>query len=392
MTTEDVEQVTRTAGAEDASVNLSRQPGSESLSVDARPMFASLQQPLQQRCGFFGPNNVVVNETDLREAIRISTLIERQNWLGPMGSILGEDEDSQFGNLVGYWLSRFSVIRPTTLQMLQVNAVNPATNYGQLLNNNASNATINTELARVTAELLVAVADAGHPANLNSLIADALRNARISRVDHPTRAFWSSVFVSSCIRGTAIQLGLEAMSDGTHVGRDGLFRPTRRHAEYVLEAFNRRRNSRNGTYHAFAVDERTPQIGDVIIQDRQADNANSVVEFDGIPAALAGGRALHGDIVVEVPEGEDFVVAIGGNVGDSVKRRRYPLQANRQLVVDRVQLYTQEDDNGNLPNLPDTDNSPGLKSRSTRRVFALLSPVEVCAAVPGQSVDGGILV
>ena len=36
MTTEDVEQVTRTAGAEDASVNLSRQPGSESLSVDAR--------------------------------------------------------------------------------------------------------------------------------------------------------------------------------------------------------------------------------------------------------------------------------------------------------------------------------------------------------------------
>jgi hypothetical protein len=84
-------------------------------------------------------------------------------------------------------------------------------------------------------------------------------------------------------------------------------------------------------------------------------------------------------------------VAIGGNVGNSVRRRRYPLDANRRLVVNRVQLYTQENDSGNLPNLPDTNNSPGLHIRSTGRIFALLSPVEICAAVPGQPFGGGVL-
>jgi hypothetical protein len=207
-----------------------------------------------------------------------------------------------------------------------------------------------------------------------------------------TRAFWSAVFVVSCIRGTAIQLGLEAMSGSTHVGRDELFTATRRHADYVLNAFNRRRNAQSGTYHAFAINERTPQVGDVIVQDRQANNIDNVVDFDRIPATLAGGRGLHGDIVVEVPEGEDFVVTIGGNVGDSVKRRRFPLDANRRLVVDQVQLYTQEDDSGNLPDLPDTDASPGLHDRSTGRIFALLSLVEACGVVPGQQVEGGVLV
>lgn len=393
MTTEEVEQVTRTAGDQDASINLNRQPGSESLSVDARPRFASLQQPLQQVCGFFGPNNVVINEVDLREEIRISTEIERRNWQDPAGNILGEDEDSQFGLLVAYWLSRFGGIRPTTLPALQANTISATINYGQLLNAGASNATVAAEAARVTGDLLVGVPDAGTPANLSALIEDALRNARISRADDPSRAFWSAVFVSSCIRGTAIRLGLEDMSGNTHVGRDELFRATRRHADYVLEAHRRRfgPNRTNGTYHAFRIDERTPQVGDVIVQDRQANNLANVVNFDSIPATLAGGRALHGDIVVEADEGDDFVVAVGGNVGDSVRRRRYPLDADRQLVAERVQLYTQEDDSGNLPALPETNASLGLHSRSTGRIFALLSPVEACAVVPGQRVDGGVI-
>ena len=66
--------------------------------------------------------------------------------------------------------------------------------------------------------------------------------------------------------------------------------------------------------------------------------------------------------------------------------------ANRHLVVDREQLYTQEDANGNLPNLPSTDASPELNTLSTGRIFSLLSLVEECAAIPGQPLDGGILV
>ena len=140
--------------------------------------------------------------------------------MDPAGNILNEDENSQFGLLVSYWLSRFSVIRPTTLSSLQANAISQAINYGQLLNNTASNATINAEIARVTADLLLGVPDAGHPPNLNALIADALRVARRSRLD---REAWSAVFVVSCIRSAAIQLGLEDMSGNTHVGRDELF-------------------------------------------------------------------------------------------------------------------------------------------------------------------------
>ena len=165
------------------------------------------------------------------------------------------------------------------------------------------------------------------------------------------------------VRNAAIQLGLEAMSGSTHVGRDELLVGTSAHRVYVLEAYNRRfgTNPRSGTYHAFRPDERTPQIGDIIIQDRRADNINNVVRFDDIPTALNSEYNLHGDIVVEVPNGADYVIAIGGNVGDSARRRRYPLDSNRHLVVDRTQLYTQESDSGNLPTLPDMDDSPDCK-------------------------------
>ena len=87
--------------------------------------------------------------------------------------------------------------------------------------------------------------------------------------------------------------------------------------------------SRRGTYHAFTPAERAPQLGDIIVQDRR----------DGITAAqvskletLAAGVITHGDIVVEVQP--RFVVAIGGNVGDSARKRRYPLGA-RSAAGDR---------------------------------------------------------
>ena len=107
---------------------------------------------------------------------------------------------------------------------------------------------------------------------------------------------------------------------------------------------------------------------------------------------FASDRALHGDIMVEWPAGNDLVVAIGGLVGDSVKCRRHPLESNHPLVVDRVQLYEREDDSGNLPNLPDTDNKPGVHPQSDGRVIALLKPVEGGAVVPGQPVGARILV
>lgn len=390
ITTEEVEQVTRTAGAEDASVNLSRQPGSESLSVDAQPQFASQQQPLQQRCGFFGSNNVV-SEADLREEVRLAAVEERQNWLDSSGNLLRENENSQFGLLVSYWLSRFSAIRPTTLSALQANALSTTINYGNLLNAGASDATVAAEIARVRSDLLVAAPDTGSPANLNRLIGEALQNARKSR---QINLAWSGVFIVSCIREAAIDLDLEAMFNGTYIGRDGLLRANGGHRVYVEEAYKRRfgPGQRDGTYHAFRPDERSVQVGDIIALDRQANRIEVVEDFDDIPGITLRGRQMHCDIVVDVNSASNSLVAIGGNLGNSVRRRRYPLNADGTLVVAEAQLFTQETDTGTLDNVPLVNPGGNFSDHSTGRIFALLSPVEDCATVPGQPMGGGTLV
>jgi hypothetical protein len=348
--------------------------------------------PLQERCGFFA-SNALITEASLREAIRVETVSERDHWFNAAGQVLRENQNSQFGFLVSYWLASFREILPTTLSMLQTNAVSAGINYGQLLNAGASNAAINAAIARARTDLLVGVPPAATSAALNSLIDRALRGARFSRLDDPTNGPWSAVFVVSCIRHVAMQLGLEAVISGNHVGRDELLAAAQAHRAYVLEAYQRRfgASRKRGTYHAFRISEREPQVGDIIVQDRQVNNINDVLSFDDIPNTLTGGYRLHADIVVEVPANQNFVVAIGGNLGNSARRRRYPLDAQRRLLVVRNQLYTQEDDQGNLPNLPQQHGGGGLPPLSTGRVFALLCPVEQCAVIPGQRVNGGVI-
>ena len=75
MTTDQVESLTNTAGANQAAVSVTR-PGGEIVSVNAQPMRASLQQPLQERCGFFA-GTTAIPERDVRDAIVQATLAER---------------------------------------------------------------------------------------------------------------------------------------------------------------------------------------------------------------------------------------------------------------------------------------------------------------------------
>jgi hypothetical protein len=134
-------------------------------------------------------------------------------------------------------------------------------------------------------------------------------------------------------------------------------------------------------------------VGDVIIQDRTARlRIVDVYQFNAIPSINVG-RALHGDIVVDVPSNANYAETIGGNIGESVTRRRYPLDAAGKLVVDRTQSYTQENNAGHFPaQFPGAGNQSGLlRGATTARIFALLSPVQQCVAVPGQRVDGGVL-
>ena len=326
---------------------------------------------------FFGTGDVLITEQELRNAIGNVAKAERDNWRDKVGKILLEHNDSQFGVLVKYWLASASSIRPTTLNAVQTKALSSDTDYGELLNDNATNMAVGEESEFLSETLLMDAPDTASPANLRDLVKHSLTNARFSRLDAESKGRWSAAFVLNVIRKAAIKLGLEAMRGSAHVGRDLLLVGTSAHRVYVLEAYNRRfgTNRSNGTYHAFRPNERRPQIGDIVIQDRRANSIDDVVKFDQIPTILKSEYNLHGDIVVDAPNGADYILAVGGNVGDSVMCRRYPLDLSGHLVVDHTQLYAQEDHTCSFPNVVDTDNSPALHVRSTGRIFALLSLV-----------------
>ncbi|RDV24599.1 DUF2272 domain-containing protein [Alteromonas aestuariivivens] len=386
-----IQKAMQNAASTGQSIEATRQSkeGTESVKIAAEgPLLASLPgaNNLKRICGFFGPA-AVASETEVRDKTVAESNSEHSAWASNTAGRLEEDNNDQFGRLVAYSLCRFAALPPDALKALYANATDPATVYGNLTSATATTAQLNTAIANARATLLTGVPTTHTPANLSAIIDNALREAWDYSVN--TTA-WSAAFISYCVRNAAIELGIEAMSGSTHVGSDELLIPTGRHATYVLGAYRRRfgPGQATGTYQAFEISEREPKIGDIIVQDRHG----SVVSFNNIPTTLAGGRKLHADIIVEADPGNDYVIAIGGNVDQSVRKRRYPLDATRHLVVERTQLYTQEEDNGNLPPVPAANPAlTGLDTQSTGRIFALLSPVESCAVIPGQAHNGGII-
>ena len=356
--------------------------------------------PHQVSCGFDAVGqNVLVSETDLRDVISTNALADKTNWVDGAGNLIFESASprSGFGFLLRYWLSRQVEIPPATLIALMAAAIDPSVTatFWNLLNPYLTDPEqIRDEAASVRETLMASVQDPGL-ANLDDLIDNALLKARESHLNlNETR--WSAVYVVSIIRGAAIQLQLEAMSGNSHEGKDKLLLAHPAHRKYVHEAYLRRFNSNptNGTYQAFEIQEHSPQKGDIIIQDREAEDIDEVVRFAKIRDVLDSFRNLHGDIVIEDNTDKcysDFVITLGGNLGvgcqGSVRRRRYPLDANRRLIVDRRRLYSNELNNGTLPGLPALSNSAGLPSSSTGRIFALLRPVVECHEIPAQKVD-----
>ena len=350
---------------------------------------------LVTRCGFFGPNSVQRTEQQVRDAVVAAARAERTRWHTAAGVPIGESSVSMFGDLVRYYLAASADIRPATLTAMQANAIAATTSYGSLPTLATPPATITTEVQRVRGVLMTGVPGATTPANLATLVDTALRRAREAHLDAGTFAAWSAVWVSSCVRGAAITLGLEATVGTNHVGRDELLRASTAHWEYALEAYRRTvgPNARQGTYHAFAPTTHPPVAGDIIVLDRQASAPAGIFRFANM-ARLQRMRT-HADIVVEVHP--NHVVTIGGNlehpggtIGGSVRFRRYPLDANGRLVVVAAQAFAQEDDAGTLPALPIAAVGT-LDPRSTARIFTLLRPVQMCAAIPGQPYAGGVL-
>jgi hypothetical protein len=339
---------------------------------------------LVQVCGFFGPNNVHRTEQQVRAGVVVRGNAEWAAWR-TAGTARPECDAGMFGRLVGYYLAARGSILPDTSRSMHAAALGPI-NYGPLLAVGASAATITTEAATIRGLLLTGAPGAA-AAGLPGVVENAIKQARQAHDNVGASRAWSAVFVCACVRAAAMDVGLEAVipPGRQHIGRDELLLAAPTHVAYTIEARARRAAGRRGTYWAFGPTERAPQLGDIIVQDRRDDIRPTQVTT---LAALAPGLISHGDIVVDVQPG--FVVTVGGNVGDTVRKRRYPRDAGGLLVTDPQQLFTQEDDAGALAAVPAASCQP-LADRSTARILALLSLIESCAAVPGQPYKGGIL-
>jgi len=121
-----------------------------------------------------------------------------------------------------------------------------------------------------------------------------------------TEVPWSAAFVSWDIESAG-------------VARD-LFCPDARHTIYVERMVERARRP-DAVFIPHHVDERTPQVGDLICAARDG----GVTTLENLNRGPG-----HCDIVVEVRSGE--VHAIGGNVGDSVTRSVFPLDGSGFLT------------------------------------------------------------
>jgi hypothetical protein len=117
-----------------------------------------------------------------------------------------------------------------------------------------------------------------------------------------TEVPWSAAFISWDIQSAGVP-------------RD-LFCPDQRHTIYVERLVERARRP-GADFIPRRPDKRAPQVGDLICASR----SGSGTTLDNLNRG-----AGHCDIVVEVRPGA--VAAIGGNVGDSVTRSVFPLDAN----------------------------------------------------------------
>ena len=118
---------------------------------------------------------------------------------------------------------------------------------------------------------------------------------------------WSAAFICYVVR---------------KAGAGNAFKYSSYHTTYTYYAKQNRINGVSNTFKAYRVSEKKPDLGDIIVQNYDRSNRN----YDSVQPNISG---AHGDIVVEVSS--DHVKVIGGNVGESVSLRKYPINSNGYL-------------------------------------------------------------
>ncbi|MEZ7795304.1 DUF2272 domain-containing protein [Citrobacter pasteurii] len=123
---------------------------------------------------------------------------------------------------------------------------------------------------------------------------------------------WSAAFISWAMR---------------QAGAGERFSYSASHATYISKSIrDRNQGNAKALYWGYRLNERKPQVGDLVCWDRDPDK---VVDYDH---QHLGNYSSHTDLVVSV--GTNEIEIIGGNVGNSVTRRPLALTADGFLASD----------------------------------------------------------
>jgi len=116
--------------------------------------------------------------------------------------------------------------------------------------------------------------------------------------------FWSAAAISFMVRNA-----------GEEVPRYKRFKFAAAHSKYMHDSIVKRNNNdTRAPFWGFRLHEKRPEIGDIVCKWRETPR-----DFED--AEASDGFKGHSDIVVSVRP--DFLLAIGGNVGNSVNLTRY---------------------------------------------------------------------
>ena len=142
----------------------------------------------------------------------------------------------------------------------------------------------------------------------------------MNKITDPSKEPWSAAFISFVIKQAGADQRQFPFSAGHH-----------RYIRQALE--NRIANDSHATLIYHDRSEFAPRVGDLVGRSR----SSKVKNRKDIEKLLPNGSfAAHTDIVVRV--GPGFIDTIGGNVGNSIKKRRFET-TRKGLVKDRKKWF-----------------------------------------------------
>jgi len=120
---------------------------------------------------------------------------------------------------------------------------------------------------------------------------------------------WSAAFVSHTVNAAAARLGLA-----------DLLRGAPSHMRYAWQAYRDRIARRVERYWAYPPDRVLVEVGDIVVKGRGTGNAAT---WSDLTSPTYVFKQTHGDLVVAVTP--TAATVIGGNLGNTVDQRSYPL-------------------------------------------------------------------